>query len=65
MEHLVGQGTGTGPEELMFPLQAKCSYSSTGPSGTHQQRDALCILPDNQFYRKVDCMPRGVYGLDF
>lgn len=53
LEHLVGEGTEPGPEERVFPLLAKCSYATTGPSGTHQLKDALCILGDNLFHRKA------------
>ena len=53
LEHLVGEGTEPGPEERIFPLLTKCSYSTTGYSGSHQSIDALCILGDNLFYRKA------------
>jgi len=53
LEHLMGQSAGPGPEERLFPLLAKCSYATTGPSGTHQLKDALCILGDNLFHRKA------------
>jgi hypothetical protein len=37
--------------ELMFPLQASCTPSSSGPSGGTQVDDFLCALPLNSLNR--------------
>lgn len=37
----------------LFPTQAKCFYYDFGPSGSQQQRDALCFLPQNTINEKV------------
>lgn len=36
-----------------FPTIAKCLFESTGPSGTVQQFDALCLLPQNVLNQKI------------
>lgn len=38
---------------IIFPSQAKCDYFNFGPSGTIQQVDALCLLPQNVVNEKV------------
>lgn len=37
----------------LFPKLAKCSYTHTGPSGTVQIRDALCLLSLNILNEKI------------
>jgi len=38
---------------VLFPTQAKCFYYSFGPSGTMEERDALCFLPQNTVNEKI------------
>lgn len=38
---------------ILFPSQAKCEYFNFGPSGTIQQIDALCLLPQNVINEKI------------
>jgi innexin len=37
----------------LFPSQAKCDYFNFGSSGTIQQIDALCLLPQNVVNEKI------------
>lgn len=37
----------------LFPKLAKCTYEYTGPSGTLQNRDALCLLSLNILNEKI------------
>lgn len=37
----------------LFPTQAKCFYYYFGPSGSAQERDALCFLPQNTINEKI------------
>lgn len=37
----------------IFPTQAKCFYYDFGQSGSAQERDALCFLPQNVINEKV------------
>ena len=41
------------PMNLVFPKVAKCDFYRQGPSGTMQNRDALCVLPVNIFNEKI------------
>ena len=41
------------PEERLFPLLTKCSILNTGPSGSSQTQDALCLLSVNLINQKV------------
>ena len=41
------------PMNLVFPKVAKCNFYRQGPSGTMQNRDALCVLPVNIFNEKI------------
>lgn len=36
-----------------FPTIAKCLFESTGPSGSLQKFDALCLLPQNVLNQKI------------
>jgi Innexin len=38
---------------VLFPSQAKCDYFNFGSSGTVQQVDALCLLPQNVVNEKI------------
>lgn len=38
---------------ILFPSQAKCDYFNFGSSGTIQQIDALCLLPQNVVNEKI------------
>lgn len=38
---------------VIFPSQAKCDYFNFGSSGTIQQIDSLCILPQNVVNEKI------------
>lgn len=38
---------------LVFPIRAKCHYSSVGPSGSIQEMDSLCLLPLNVINEKI------------
>lgn len=37
----------------LFPTQAKCLYHNFGPSGSPQNHDALCFLPQNTVNEKI------------
>lgn len=37
----------------IFPTQAKCLYNNFGPSGSTQEKDALCFLPQNTVNEKI------------
>lgn len=37
----------------LFPIQAKCNYYNIGPSGSMQEFDALCFLPQNNVSQKI------------
>lgn len=60
---LTGQFTGYGiaiatinginPMTAVFPKLTKCTYYRFGPSGTLEDRDALCILPLNIVNEKL------------
>ena len=41
------------PMDLVFPKVAKCNFYRQGPTGTIQNRDALCVLPVNIFNEKI------------
>ena len=41
------------PMNLVFPKVAKCNFYRQGPTGTIQNRDALCVLPVNIFNEKI------------
>lgn len=38
---------------VLFPTQVKCLYNDFGPSGSQQERDALCFLPQNTINEKI------------
>ncbi|XP_055523325.1 innexin inx2-like [Wyeomyia smithii] len=38
---------------LVFPKIAKCEFSTVGPSGSTQNHDALCLLPQNIVNEKI------------
>ena len=38
---------------ILFPSQAKCDYFNFGASGTIQQIDSLCFLPQNKVNEKI------------
>lgn len=38
---------------VIFPSQAKCDYFNFGSSGTIQQIDSLCLLPQNVVNEKI------------
>ncbi|XP_058461797.1 innexin inx2 [Malaya genurostris] len=38
---------------LVFPKLAKCDFFTVGPSGTKQNMDALCLLPQNIVNEKI------------
>lgn len=38
---------------ILFPTQAKCFYYDFGASGSRQERDALCFLPQNTINEKI------------
>lgn len=39
--------------ELIFPIEAKCTYEPYGASGSLQKFDALCLLPLNILNQKL------------
>lgn len=39
--------------DYTFPKMAKCLYESVGPSGSIQEKDALCLLPLNVVNQKI------------
>lgn len=41
------------PMNLVFPKVAKCNFYRQGPTGTIQNRDALCVLPVNILNEKI------------
>ncbi|XP_019557661.2 innexin inx5 [Aedes albopictus] len=43
----------TSYNSLVFPKLAKCDFSYIGPSGTKQNLDALCLLPQNIVNEKI------------
>ncbi|XP_062541618.1 innexin inx5-like [Armigeres subalbatus] len=43
----------TSYNSLVFPKLAKCDFSYIGPSGTKQNVDALCLLPQNIVNEKI------------
>jgi hypothetical protein len=38
---------------LYFPIKAKCDFSKFGVSGSVENRDAICLLPQNVINEKV------------
>ena len=41
------------PMNLVFPKVAKCTFTKSGPTGTIQNFDGLCVLPINIINEKI------------
>ena len=41
------------PMNMVFPKVAKCTFTKSGPTGTIQTFDGLCVLPINIINEKI------------
>lgn len=41
------------PKDILFPRITKCDFYSSGPSGTPQNHDIMCVLPHSIINEKV------------
>lgn len=39
--------------ELVFPINASCNFRKFGPSGTKENKDVVCLLPQNVLNEKM------------